>query len=161
MPFFPWHAYRDGTWIGCFPLFLIYKEIFNFKLPNLKILAIEFFFSILELLVIFSDINFKDIWPMNITIPMVYLRSKTFKPRSNTTCQILTYLWYHMLGNEPHFHAKPNIREEEIFNQEIKWHNKHTIHKDFTLETKTRKTNIPWAFCSLAVLFVQNKRLHV
>jgi hypothetical protein len=27
----------------CCPLFLIYKEIFNFKLPKLKILAIEFF----------------------------------------------------------------------------------------------------------------------
>jgi hypothetical protein len=32
-----------GTWIDCCPLFLIYKEIFNFKLPKLKMLAIEFF----------------------------------------------------------------------------------------------------------------------
>jgi len=45
-----------------------------------------------------------------------------------------------MLGNEENFHAKPSRREEDIFNQESKWHNNHIVHKDFTLETQTEKT---------------------
>jgi hypothetical protein len=37
-------TYPSEWFLGIpFPLFLIYKEIFNFKLPKLKILAIEFF----------------------------------------------------------------------------------------------------------------------
>jgi hypothetical protein len=48
-----------------------------------------------------------------------------------------------MLGNEEHFHVKPSRREEERFKEESKWHNKHTLYRYFTLETQTRKTNIP------------------
>jgi len=43
------------------------------------------------------------------------------------------------LVNGEHFHTKCSRREEEIFNQESKWKRKHTVHRDFTLETQMGK----------------------
>jgi hypothetical protein len=45
----------------------------------------------------------------------------------------------HVLGNEEHSHTKTSRREEERFKQESKWQSKHTVHRDFTMETQTRK----------------------
>ena len=44
LPFFSRHTFQNGTWTDYCPLFSIYKEIFNFKLLKLKILAIVFFY---------------------------------------------------------------------------------------------------------------------